>query len=49
MLDTNKHHIRIEHGPRRWGMDFPCDSSISPRKIITMKMRQNLRILIRNG
>ena len=42
MLPKNKHHIRKEHGLKSWGMDFPGDSKISSRKIITMKMRQNL-------
>ena len=42
MVAENKHHIRKEHVPKQWGMGFPGDSSISSRKIVTMKMRQNL-------
>ena len=40
MVAKNKHHVRKEHG--QWGMSFPGDSSISSRKMITMKMLQNL-------
>ena len=43
MVAKNKHHIRKEHGLTPSGMGFPRDSSISSRRIITMKMRQNLR------
>ena len=42
MKAKNKHHIRTEHGPKPWDMNFPGDLSISARKIITMKTRQNL-------
>ena len=42
ILSKNKHHTRKKHGPKPWVMDFPGDSSISSRKIIKTKMRQNL-------
>ena len=49
MVAKNKHHIRKKHGPKPWGVWFPADSAISSRKIITIKMRQSLGILVRNG
>ena len=42
MVAKNKHHIRKEHGPKPWSMGFPGNLSFSFRKIITLKMRQNL-------
>ena len=42
MAARNKHHIWKKRDPKPWNMGFPGDSSISSRKIITMKMRQNL-------
>ena len=42
MVAKNKHHIQKQHGPKPWGMGFSGDSSISSRKIITIKIRQNL-------
>ena len=38
----NKHHISKDLGPKPWDMGFLSDSSISSRKIITMKMLQDL-------
>ena len=42
MLAKNKYYVRKKHGPKPYGMNLPDESSISSRKIITMKMRQNL-------
>ena len=42
MVAKNKHHIRKEHGLKLWGIEFHGNSLIFSRKIIRMKMRQNL-------
>ena len=42
MLAKSKHHIWKEHGLKLWDMAFPGDSSIFSRKIVTMKIRQDL-------
>ena len=42
MISANKQHILKQHGAKPKGMDFPGDSSIFSKKIITIKMRQNL-------
>ena len=41
-------HIRKEHGRKPWGMGYPGDTSTSSRKVITMKMRQNLGHSVRD-
>ena len=42
MVAENKHHIRKKDGSKPSDMGFPGDSSISSKKIITMKTRQSL-------
>ena len=42
MVAKNKHHVWKERGPKPWGMSFPSVSLISSRKIITIKVQQNL-------
>ena len=48
MLSKNKHHIRKEHVPTRWGMDFSGDLSIFSRKIITTICDKITGILVWN-
>ena len=42
ILAKNKHHIWKELGPKPCRIDFTGDSLIFSRKIITVKIQQNL-------
>ena len=48
MLAKNE-HIRKEHSPKPWSMDFLGDSLIYSRKIIMINMQQNLYFKFRNN